>query len=284
MAGMKDTLEGKPLRSPLHPALVHLPIALFPISVLLDIASRIFADDGTSGGLVRAAFYCLVAGLVTGLLAGVVGMVDYTDIRDDHPAKKTATLHMVLNLVALGIFGAGAGLRFGALDATRVEMLPLLMSLAGLTVLSYSGYLGGHLVYSDGIGVGRHRRKTRLPEATIVSRQPKEEDPVAVADETALGEGETLRVSVGGVVMAIARVKGELHAFQEFCTHRYGPLSEGALHGCEVVCPWHNSRFDIRTGKVTHGPAREALRTFHVEARDGKIWVQRPSHEPEKSG
>jgi nitrite reductase/ring-hydroxylating ferredoxin subunit/uncharacterized membrane protein len=272
MTALKDFLEGKAWRSPLHPALVHLPIALFPISVLLDVAGWII--PGTDG-LVRGAFGCIIAGLVTGLVAGASGMVDYTDIRDDHPAKKTATLHMILNLVALGLFGASAGLRYGALDAERTATAPLVTSVVALVVLSYSGYLGGHLVYGDGIGVGRHRRRTRLPEATIVTN-PNEGDAVPVANENSLAEGETLRVEISGVIVTIARADGALYAVQEFCTHRYGPLSEGTLLGCEVVCPWHNSRFDLRTGKVTHGPAKVDLRTFRVETRAGKIWLEVP--------
>lgn len=271
MAALKDALEGKPIRSPLHPALVHLPIALFPLSVLLDLASWLL--EGGESGLVRAAFICIAAGVGTGVIAGVVGMIDYTDIRDDHPAKKKATLHLVLNVIALGVFAAGAGLRYGNLDTERTAGVPLVVSLAGLAILSYSGYLGGHLVYSDGVAVGRHRRRTRTPEATIVVRS-KDGGAVAVADDAALREGETLRVEIDETVMAIARVKGSLYAFQDFCTHRYGPLSEGALRDCEVVCPWHNSRFDIRTGKVTAGPAKVDLRTWRVESRDGKIWVE----------
>jgi nitrite reductase/ring-hydroxylating ferredoxin subunit/uncharacterized membrane protein len=276
MASLKDVLEGKPLRSPLHPALVHLPIALFPISVLLDVASWVGGSEG-GAGLVRGAFGCIIAGLITGLIAGVVGMVDYTEIRDDHPAKKTATLHLVLNLIALGLFGAGAGLRYGTLGAEKTAALPLVVSLVGLLVLSYSGYLGGHLVYSDGVAVGRHRRRTRLPETTLtVPSRAAVGEMIAVADDAALNERATLRIDVSGVVVAIARVDGALYAFQEFCTHRFGPLSEGELRGCKVVCPWHNSRFDVRTGKVTNGPAKVDLRTFRVESRAGKIWIEVP--------
>lgn len=270
MASLKDILEGKPLRVPLHPALVHLPIALFPLSVLIDAASWVF--PGSELALVRNALVCLGIALFTGAVAGIVGLVDYAGIRNDHPAKKTATLHMVLNLVALGIFAAGIGLRYASRDADRTPLAPLVVSLVGLAVLSYSGYLGGHLVYSDGIAVGRHRRRTRTPETTIVKR-PKEEEQVAVADDAALGEGETLRVDIGGVIVTVVRVEGKLHAFQEFCTHRFGPLSEGAIRGCEIVCPWHNSRFDVRTGKVTGGPAKVDLKTFKVESREGKIWI-----------
>jgi nitrite reductase/ring-hydroxylating ferredoxin subunit/uncharacterized membrane protein len=269
MPPLKDVLEGKPVRAPLHPMVVHLPIALFPLSVLLDAASWILA--GGNPALVRGAFVCLVVGLITGVIAGVLGMVDYTDIREDHPAKKKATAHLLLNVVALGLFAVGAGLRYGQLGDLRTAVIPLVISVAGLMALSYGGYLGGHLVYSDGIGVGRHRRRTRTPQSTI--GLPALTGSVAVADEQALGEGETLRVEVNGRVMMIARCGGRLYAVQEFCTHRFGPLSEGALRGCEVVCPWHKSRFDLRTGKVTEGPAKVELRTWHVEARDGRIWV-----------
>lgn len=276
MPAFKDLLEGKPLRSPLHPALVHLPLALFPISAVLDVGSWVAAGGNA---LVRGAFACLIAGLATGVLAGVAGMVDYAAMREDHPAKKTATLHLVLNLVALGVFGAGAGLRYPALAAAATAATPFVVSLVALGLLAVSGYLGGHLVYGDGIGVGRHRRRTRMPVTTIVAapvREPTGPRAVAVADDAAVREGETLRVEVGGVIVAIARVQGALHAFQEFCPHRYGPLSEGALEGCDVVCPWHRSRFDVRTGQVTQGPAKVDLRTFRVEKREGKIWLEIP--------
>ncbi len=272
MAALKDVLEGKPFRTPLHPALVHLPIALFPLSVAIDIATRLISRPDTT--LVQAAFVCLLVGVATALLAAVFGIVDYIDIRDDHPAKKTATAHFILNLVAVGLFAASAGLRFSALDEPQTQTLPLLISIVGVGVLSYSGYLGGTLVYDDGVGVGRHRRRTKLPDATIVVKTNGK--PVAIANEADLREGETLRVSVDGNVATVVRLKDSVHAFQEFCTHRYGPLSEGEIKDCAVTCPWHGSKFDVRTGKVITGPAKLDLRLYHVERREGKIWIAPP--------
>lgn len=269
MATLKDTLEGKPFRSPLHPALVHLPVALLPLSFVLDVISRFIATDDVRLG--QAAFVCLLTGIGTALLAAVFGILDYTEIRDDHPAKKIATTHLILNLVAVALFAASAGLRFSTLDQPRIPGVPLVVSLIGVIVLGYSGYLGGVLVYDEGIGVGRHRRPTPLPPATIAVRTGGQ--PVAIADESDLHEGETLRVSIDGNVATIVRVKDDVYAFQEFCTHRYGPLSEGVVAGCEVTCPWHGSRFDVRSGKVVHGPAKVDLRTYRAERRDGKIWV-----------
>lgn len=273
MSALKNLLEGKPARMPLHPAIVHLPIALFPLSVLLDAGSWIFVRPEWQ--LVRASFLTLIGGVATAVLAAVFGFVDYTEIRRDHPAAKVATRHMVLNLVAVALFAIGAVVRAGELDVARTGILPFALSVIGLGLVGYSGYLGGDLVYNDGIGVGRHERRTPTPETTL--RIHGVGAGVAVADETALREGETLRVDIDGTIVTIARVEGTLQAFQEFCTHRYGPLSEGHFHGCNVVCPWHGSRFDVRTGNVTGGPARVDLRKFRVESRDGKIWLERPA-------
>lgn len=272
MASLKHLLQGRPLRSPLHPALVHLPIALFPISLLLDAGSWMCPWNELY--LVRGAFVALVGGLASGLLAGFFGFVDFAAIRTDHPARRTAIRHMVLNLVALALFAVSAALRLNALDATQTAPLPLWIAVVALGVLSYSGYLGGHLVYSDGIAVGRHRRDTSLPKQTISIAAGTALVPVADAEK--LCDGDTLRVDAAGTVVAVARAKGTVCAFQEFCTHRFGPLSEGAVQGDEIVCPWHNSRFNMRSGRVTHGPAKVDLRSFKAELRDGRICVEVP--------
>jgi nitrite reductase/ring-hydroxylating ferredoxin subunit len=225
--------------------------------------------------LVWGAFVALLGGLVSGLFAAIFGLIDYTTIRADHRAKKTATRHMIFNVTALALFGVSAALRSTALDAIRAGLLPFALSAIGVALLAYGGFLGGHLVYSDGIAVGRHRRQTPLPRSTITI-VATEQLFIPVADAHLLGEGETLRVDINGTILVIARVGAEAYAFQEYCTHRYGPLSEGALKNCEVICPWHGSRFDLRTGKVTAGPAKVDLHTFRTEIRDGKIWVEAP--------
>lgn len=272
MAALKEIMEGKPLRTPVHPALVHLPIALLPLATLLDVGSWIVARAEVP--LVPAAFICLVAGILTALVAAVFGLVDFTDIRDDHPAKKTATTHLLMNLVVVGLFAASAGLRYGHLGEAKTPLTPFIVSIIALIGLAYSGYLGGVLVYDDGIGVGRHRRRTRTPESTTTA--PTTAGAVAVCADSALAEGETARVDLSGTIATVVRIDGQVYAFQEFCTHRFGPLSEGQFTGCEVICPWHRSRFDVTTGKVTAGPAKVDLRTFPVEVRDGRIWIQAP--------
>jgi uncharacterized membrane protein/nitrite reductase/ring-hydroxylating ferredoxin subunit len=273
---LKDVLQGKPIGHPLHPALVHLPIGLFVFSLLLDVAS-LLAEDGNP--FVRGAYYTLLFGVIAALVAAIPGIVDWGDIRADSRARRTATTHMLLNIAAVVIFAVGLFLRSTQQGEARTPVLPLLLSLAGVGILSVSGYLGGTLVYDDGIAVGRHRRQTATPARTIVAAGDGADGFVPVADAAAIGDGETLRVDLDGTVMTIARVGGEVFAFQEFCTHRFGPLSEGQLTDGEIECPWHRSRFDMKTGEVTQGPAKVDLKTFDATVRDGKILVRAPERQ-----
>src|SRR2546427_8311284 len=85
---LKDLLEGKPLRHPIHPMLVHFPIGFLVLSFLLDLVSLAFPG---APNLVRCSFYAMLLGVVTALLTAVPGFVDYSDIRRDHPGKAIAT-------------------------------------------------------------------------------------------------------------------------------------------------------------------------------------------------
>jgi uncharacterized protein YbjT (DUF2867 family)/nitrite reductase/ring-hydroxylating ferredoxin subunit len=78
--------------------------------------------------------------------------------------------------------------------------------------------------------------------------------------------GSTLLV--GDVV--VFNVGGRFCATQNACTHRQGPLSEGTLDGSTVTCPYHDAQFDVCTGAVLRGPARDPLGTFRVIV-DGEV-------------
>jgi uncharacterized protein YbjT (DUF2867 family)/nitrite reductase/ring-hydroxylating ferredoxin subunit len=73
---------------------------------------------------------------------------------------------------------------------------------------------------------------------------------------------------VGNV--AVFSVAGGFCATQATCTHRAGPLSEGAVDDTTVTCPLHGSQFNIWTGAVLRGPAKEPLKTYRVIV-DGEV-------------
>jgi nitrite reductase/ring-hydroxylating ferredoxin subunit/uncharacterized membrane protein len=280
-------LEGRPFGHPIHPLLAHLPIGLWTMSFLFDLGSRLLAAETW---LVQAAFYTLTLGMVTAIAAALFGVVDWVDIRADHPARGTANTHMVLNLAAMALYLLNGWLRLGDLDAPQTPFVPLALSFVGLSVLYISGYLGGRLVYDEGIGVGRHRKRGELPDATLQAPKPRSPGEfVPVAYTQRFDQAETLRVEVNGYAMTMARVGDKYYAVQDFCTHRCGPLSEGSVlyDDQQIECPWHGSRFDLSTGQVTRGPAKVELKTFETRVVDGVVQVQVPaepaSHEQEEA-
>ena len=70
--------------------------------------------------------------------------------------------------------------------------------------------------------------------------------------------------------VAVFNVAGSFCATQEKCTHKQGPLSKGKLEGSTVTCPWHGSQFNVCTGAVVTGPAKDPLKTYRLVV-DGEI-------------
>ncbi len=85
--------------------------------------------------------------------------------------------------------------------------------------------------------------------------------------------GGKLLVDFDGRALAVFNVEGTLYAIDDVCTHDGGPLAEGEIIGCEIRCPRHGARFDVRTGKALCFPAFEPVATHPVEVKDGKIFV-----------
>jgi len=75
--------------------------------------------------------------------------------------------------------------------------------------------------------------------------------------------------------ICIVNFEGKYYALGNVCTHLGGPLDEGTLEGYEVECPWHGSKFDVRTGKPTKPPARQAVPVYKVKVEDNNLLVRK---------
>ena len=75
--------------------------------------------------------------------------------------------------------------------------------------------------------------------------------------------------------ICIANIDGKYYAIDNTCTHEGGPLADGTLEGYEVECPWHGSKFDVKTGAVTNPPATEPETTFEVKVDGNNILVKK---------
>jgi nitrite reductase/ring-hydroxylating ferredoxin subunit/uncharacterized Fe-S cluster protein YjdI/CDGSH-type Zn-finger protein len=97
---------------------------------------------------------------------------------------------------------------------------------------------------------------------------------VALGRAEDLEEGGMRAFDVKGTTIAVANVAGAFHAFEDTCTHRQCSLAEGDLEGSTVVCPCHGSEFDVESGEVLRGPAREPVETYEVRVEGGDLEIR----------
>jgi ferredoxin-NADP reductase/nitrite reductase/ring-hydroxylating ferredoxin subunit len=100
------------------------------------------------------------------------------------------------------------------------------------------------------------------------------EDFVKVADTKDIQPSQMKEVEVNGENICVANVEGKYYAIGSICTHEGGPLADGTLEGYEVECPWHNSKFDIRTGEVRSPPASEPEPTYEIKVDGNSILIK----------
>jgi uncharacterized membrane protein len=140
-------------KHPIHPMLVSIPIGLWVFSLLCDL---IYVFGWGSERFEIVAFYCIVGGVIGALLAAIPGLIDLLSL----PAgpKKTAILHMSINLTIVGIYLVNIGVRVGNPDSLR---LPVWLSVAAIAMLCVSGWLGGKMVFEYGVAVDTGEKTSR---------------------------------------------------------------------------------------------------------------------------
>jgi uncharacterized membrane protein len=138
-----------PYGHPFHPMLVTLPIGAWICSVIFDVASHLAHSAPT---FATGAEWLIGIGVLGALAAASVGFLDFLTIPTGTAARRTAVMHMVLNLGVTVAFAASFAWRLGS-DRSATGGGPLVLSVVGLAALSVSGALGGKLAYHYGIRV-----------------------------------------------------------------------------------------------------------------------------------
>jgi nitrite reductase/ring-hydroxylating ferredoxin subunit/uncharacterized membrane protein len=246
-----DLLHGTWLGHPLHAVLTDFTVGSWSAGAVYDAVGL-----ATGNEFARQAGTSLAAlGTASAIPTALTGLTDYSTVPKS--AAGTATLHATANSIGLtlyllslaqrgrGRYRSGAYLSFAAIGA------------AGL-----GAYLGGHLTYRHGVGADHSQD---FEGWTDWKR--------AIAAD-ALPEGRLKRVDVEGWGVLLYREDGAIHAIDAVCAHAGGPLEEGEVRDCTVRCPWHDSVFSLRDGRVVHGPSVHDQQAFEVREREGQVEVR----------
>lgn len=249
-----DLLHGTWLGHPLHPLLVTIPVGSWGLAALFDAMAVVGGSDESA----RTADKLITIGVLSAVPTAMAGMADYSAIKQDAAAEGLA--HAVLNSAALGLYLLSLGARAGGRRGTGIAL-----STVALGAVSVSGWLGGELIYRHRVGVNH-------------SEEPDHAGGwIAVLGEDELAVGESRRVIIGDDPVMLHRAPDAVYAIGAICAHAGGPLDEGTVEGSCVECPWHQSVFDMRNGRVVHGPATQPQPHYETRLMNGLIEVRRPA-------
>ena len=132
---------------PIHQMLISFPVALFVTAVGLDVV--FYFSEAPQWALF--SFYLIGIGIVTGVLAALFGLIDWSAIPKSTRARRIGTLHGLGNLVVTALFCISWYLRRQSpLTPSHGAML---ISGAGFILLCITVWLGGELVDRLGVGV-----------------------------------------------------------------------------------------------------------------------------------
>ncbi|HUI70048.1 MAG TPA: DUF2231 domain-containing protein [Spirochaetia bacterium] len=134
----------KLLGHPLHPAIVHFPVAGWTAALVTDALFVALRDQTWQ----QISLWLLVVGTVAGLGAMTAGFIDLVSLPSGQAAQKAALRHMYVMSLAWTVYAIDLLVHF----LTVPSWTGLVLSLVGFVTLLVGTHLGAHLVYDLGVG------------------------------------------------------------------------------------------------------------------------------------
>lgn len=248
----KDLLHGTWIGHPLHPILVQVPVGTWVSAGLLDAIPP----------LRPAATVLIGTGVVAAVPASLAGAADWSE--QEIGVQRLGAVHALANTAALGLYiGSLAARRKGRGTLGRV------LSYAGLTLAGGSAAIGGHMSYAQSSGASHAAAAARALSSDWIDLGPLDDLPEG---RPALRTGKGSSVAVP---LAVVRRGARVDVFVGACSHLSGPLYEGAVEEVRgdqcLVCPWHDSAFDLDSGEPRRGPAANPQEKLEVRMEAGRV-------------
>jgi nitrite reductase/ring-hydroxylating ferredoxin subunit/uncharacterized membrane protein len=248
-APVSSIVGGAWLGHPVHPVLTDLPIGFWTSAFALDLIG------GHSGR--RAAQSLVGLGVLSAVPTAMTGLADWSGTVG--PTRRIGIAHALCNTAGLVAYALSWRARRRGHHGRGIAL-----AMAGSAAATVAASFGGHLVYRTGTGVDVNAFEAGPDEWTPLDGDL---EPVAGLDGG--------YVTADGEPLLLSRTMHGWRAIGARCSHRGGPLQEGAVDAGCVTCPWHRSRFRLSDGSVVDGPAAAPQPSYEVRDADGKLSVRR---------
>ena len=250
---VKNALHGVWLGHPLHAAITDVPVGSWTAAAVLDLLEA-QGNDAYGPGADAA----VAVGLVGAIASALSGLTDWSDTHGK--AQRVGALHGLLNVTAAALYTGSYIAR-----KARNRGLGRALGFVGFGTVLASAYLGGSISYKQRIGVD-HSPDTE-------EELPQDFKPALAESE--LLEGQPKKATVDGTDIFLLKRGEQIFALANKCAHLGGPLNEGQVEGDTVVCPWHGSRYCLKTGEVLDGPSVYPQPRLDVQVMGGQVLVRK---------
>lgn len=143
---LREMAQGKPIARPIHPMLVHFPIAFYIGALGLDVLSKL----GDFPAAPPAATWLVLAGLAGFVAAATVGLADRSEMPAGGKLRRTASWHGLAQCAAAIVFAADLVARWSDRNAAESDVLWIVLGLVGTLVMMVGADIGGQMVYKTG--------------------------------------------------------------------------------------------------------------------------------------
>lgn len=136
------------MNHPLHPLIVHFPIACWSLSTLGDLLGMFFTHNQT-----QAIELLLLIGCISAIVAMAAGVYEITKIKDIEPISTTVDHHMYAAMISWVFYSLSLYLRWDNHLFIKTTLWAIVTSILGFISLVIAGWYGATLVYRYGVRV-----------------------------------------------------------------------------------------------------------------------------------
>src|SRR3569833_245798 len=156
---------------PVHPALVHLPIAFVLLSVGADLAARLAKSEPRRAAFRTVGFWTLIAALIGGVLTIAAGYVDLNRASLTPETHELVAMHETIGWILAVMLAVLAAWRWLIWHRGQmpINTAYLIAAFVVLSITLFQGWYGAEMVYAYGAGVAPTGQGTETVQA---ARQP----------------------------------------------------------------------------------------------------------------
>ncbi|VUZ93604.1 apoptosis-inducing factor, putative [Plasmodium vivax] len=121
-----------------------------------------------------------------------------------------------------------------------------------------------------------YSRRDGMNGDKLTSCEGLEKVHLAKADEMKNGEMKEIKVHGEKDTVLLVHVNDKYYCLGPKCPHYSAPLKTGVLTKEYVTCPWHDAKFDLKTGECINGPSFDDIPRYEVSVEGNDIYAYLP--------